>query len=440
MIGVGVGTAASAALEPLVEPAAQAAWAKHPNRRLDAGVIARLVAQGGVTLGAGEAEALNDGVDQTRFDRLVYLAQTVPGVGEAIRALRRDAGFGDLFEHSLVKQGLDQRYHAALTDLANEKLDPAVIALAIVRGIIADPGNYLPVGPPSTVGKVQAFRRSTIDGLAEAKTAGWDTERLFVQTAISGRPAAPDQAARATFRGIIERVDYDRAISEGDVRNEWADAIFESSRAILSPHDWCELQLRGFTDAAGRDAGCSLHGMSAADAQHLYDLLGRSISVHAVTTGLARGGTFGGTGAGIPTVYLDTMERSNVRPEYYALDYANRFSYPSAFFFRLLLTEGTLTADQGYQRFLEIGWPPDLAREIADALSPTGTGKPSPYVGKADNQLWTALHKAFVKTGVDRATVESAMTVLVDSAADREIIFERWGAEKGIDATPGPPA
>lgn len=440
MVGVGVGTAAAAAIEPIVEPGKQAAWDKHRNRLLDPGVLARLVAQGGITLGAAQAEAHLDGFADDKIDRLVYLAQTVPGVGEALRILRRAPAFADLFQHALVKQGIDPRYHPGLTDLQHERLPPAVIALAIVRGIMADPG-YLPVGPPAAEGKVRAFPRSAIPTLAEAASWGWDSDRLFVQTAISGRPMGPEGAARAVFRNILERVDFDRAISEGDVRNEWGDAIFEAARAILSPHDWAELQLRGFATEAERNAGAGALGMTAENAQLLYEMLGRSISVHQVTTGLARGGTFGGTGQGIPPVYLQTMQRSNVRPEYYDLDYANRYSYPTAFFFRLLLTTGAITADQGNQYFLELGWPPVLARTVADALAPgAGAGKTDPYVKKADSQLWTALHKAYVKTGVDRATVESAMTVLVDSVADREIIFERWDTERTIDQVAGPPA
>lgn len=440
VVGVGVGTAAAAGLDPVFEPGKQAAWLAHPNKVLDPGLLAQLVAKGGIDLGTGQSQALRSGLSADRLDQLVYLSQTAPDVAIALELWRRGKLTEAQVDHALVKAGLEFQYWGPLKELFVERLGAPVIALAIVRGIMRNPG-FLPVGPPTTEGNVKAFPVSPLDPIAEAQAVGVDSDRLFIETAIAGRPAAPDLAARGVFRGILERVDYDRAIAEGDIRNEWADAIFEASRQILSAHDYAELQLRGFQTAEQRDAGAAKHGMTAADAELLYNMLGRSISVHQVVTGEARGGTFDGPTAGIPPARLQSMQRSNIRPEYFNLADANRYSYPSAFFFRILLTSGEITADQGYQRFLEIGWPPDLAREIADALAPAGgTGKADPYVVKADNQLWTALHKAFVKQGVDRPTVESAMTVLVTDAADREIIFERWATEAGLGSRTGPPA
>lgn len=440
MLGVGVGGAATAALEPLIEPGKQAAWNAHANKVLDPGLLAALVAKGGVDLGVAQVQARRSGLGADKLNQLVYLAQTAPDVAVALELWRRGKISPAQVDHALNKAGLEYQYWEPLKELFVERLGAPVIALAIVRGIMKDPG-FLPVGPPATEGNVKAFPVSPLDPLAEATAVGVDRDRLFVETAIAGRPAAPDLAARATFRGILEKVDYQRAIAEGDIRNEWAEAIFEASRQILSAHDYAELQLRGFLTAAQRNAGAALHGMTAADAELLYNMLGRSISVHQVVTGEARGGVFEGPSAQIPPSRLQSLQRSNIRPEYFNLADANRYSYPSAFFFRLLLTSGALTADQGYQRFLELGWPPDLAREIADALAPGGgAAKVDPHVAKADSQLWTALHKAYVKTGVDRATVESAMTVLVESVADREIIFERWDTERTIAAVPGPPA
>src|SRR4029077_11633066 len=100
IIGVGVGTAAAAALEPAIEIPRQDAWNRLPNRILDAGTLARLVAQGGVDLGAAHAEAQREGYAADKVDALVYLAQTVPGFGEALTLYRRDpAGFAALWSH-----------------------------------------------------------------------------------------------------------------------------------------------------------------------------------------------------------------------------------------------------------------------------------------------------------------------------------------------------
>ncbi len=441
MVGVGVGTAAAAALEPLIEPGAQAAWRDHPNRVLEPALYARLVAQGAIDITVGRPLALRSGYNADQFNRLVHLAQNAPDLAITLELWRRGK-FGDptggaalgLVDHALSKAQIEHQYWPAIKDLFSERLDPPVIALAIVRGIMKDPG-FLPVGPPTVAGKVPAFPVSPLDPLIEARASGYDAERLFVEVANTGRPAPPNEAARATFRNIIDRVDFDRAISEGDIRNEWAETLFEVAREILTANQYAELQLRGFLDRSERLVQTAKHGMSTADSDLLFDMLGRSIPVHQVVTGEARGGVFQSTATTIPPAFLQSLQRGNLRPEYYDLAYANRYSYPSAFFFRLLITDGTLSPAEGEQAFKEIGWSPKWAKLIADALAPAGAAvKANPWVAKAEQQWWTAAHKAFVKQGVLRDVIEPIMLVFVPVLADRDAIFQWWADERAVDS------
>src|SRR5439155_5220509 len=137
-----------------------------------------------------------------------------------------------------------------------------------------------------------------------------------------GLPMSPQQAASALFRQLVldngrtfSREDYNRAILEGDIRPEWGDAILHQARAILSPNQYTELQLRGFVDATERRRLVGKHGMSAADSDRLLDVLGRSIPVHQITTGLARGGVCPGNYGKVPSPYRQTIQRSNIREE-----------------------------------------------------------------------------------------------------------------------------
>ena len=61
ILGVGVGTAASAAIEPAVEGPRQAAWKGNPIRVLDPSLMAALVAAGGIDLGTAQADAALEG-------------------------------------------------------------------------------------------------------------------------------------------------------------------------------------------------------------------------------------------------------------------------------------------------------------------------------------------------------------------------------------------
>src|SRR5690242_602788 len=110
LLGFAVGGAAQAAFEPALEIPKQQAWASAPNRVLDPGLLAALVAQGGVELGTAESLAAHSGHSKANLDALVYMAQTVPGIAEALHLWRLGFISDALMQHVLVKEGLDQRY------------------------------------------------------------------------------------------------------------------------------------------------------------------------------------------------------------------------------------------------------------------------------------------------------------------------------------------
>ena len=444
MVGIGVGTAAAAAIEPIVEPGRQQAWSNASNRILDPGLYARLVAQGALDIDVAKPLAKREGFNADQFNRLVYLAQEAPDLALTLELWRRGR-FGKpdpakppiQVTHALAKAQIEAQYWPAITDLFNDRLAPPVIALAIVRGIMKDPG-YLPVGPPATEGKVPAFPVSKLDTLDELQAHGYDFDRGFVETAIAGRPAPPNEAARAMFRGIIEPVDFDRAIAEGDIRNEWSFVLREVAREILTAGQYAELQLRGFLTADERRAETDKHGMSHPDSDLLYNLLGRSIPEHQITTGEARGGVFEGPIDKIPKAYLQSLQRGNLRPEYYNLAYANRYSMPSAFVLRSLATSGEITQAEAEQILLEIGWPPSLAKTVAANWAPAAAlAKLNPWVKAQQTRLVTAMHKAVVKTGVPRTSLEQYLTPLVPDLADRDAIFQLWADERAVDGLAG---
>ena len=375
IVGVGVGAAASVALEPAIELPKQNAWAANPNRLLDPATMARLVAQGGVALETAQTENQREGYSADKTAALVYLAQTVPAIAEALTLWRRGLISDELWQHVLVKAGLDQRYGPALSDLkTSEPLDPAVIANAIVRGIMRDPG-FLPVGPPAAEGRVAAFPVSGLDTLKEAAASGVNRDRLFVETAVAGRPMAPEAAASAVFRGILERIDYDRAISEGDIRNEWADAIFEASRYILSPADYAGLRLRGWITAAESYAGGAEHGASPETMDALYLDRGRPATARQVHLGYARGARYLGENLTEDEAIARSVKESDLRPEWEPIVAANRWSYPSPFVVRGITQAGGFTQAQAEQILIEEGWKPEYAKLAAASFAKAATAK-----------------------------------------------------------------
>ncbi len=432
IVGVGVGTAASVALEPTVELPRQKVWADNPNRLLDPQLLARLVAQGGVNLEVGRADAKREGFTSEKFDQLVYLSQTVPPVAEAVTLWRKALIPDALFYHSLTKAGLDARYLGPLAGLKmDERLAPSQIALGIVRSILDDAGllvTKLDTGP----GKVPRYPVSPLDPVAEAATWGITKERLRVMVGEIGLPMSPQQAASALFRGIIERTDYNAAIAEGDIRPEWAAAILAQARQILTANQYAELQLRGYIDRDRRLDKTSQTGMSEADSDLLYNLLGRSIPVHQITTGLARGGTFDGPTETIPRAYLQSLERGNLRPEYYSLAYANRYTMPSAFVIRGLVQSGAWTEQRGRQALEFSGWIPEWAADTAAQWAEGAGGGGDPHVDKAQTQLWNTTHRSYVAGETDAQAAAASLAAAGVAAAFVPKVLALWEHEREL--------
>jgi hypothetical protein len=432
LTGFAVGEAAAAALEPAFEIPRQDAWSRNANRILDVDLLARLVAQGGIDLSDAAAEAKRDGYTSDKLDALIYLAQTVPGIGEATALWRRGLITDALFSHVLVKEGLDQRYVTGI--IGNKLAEPlglGDIAYAVVRGILPTP-SYVPVAPPTSGDKVPRFPQVNVDPNALAALLGYDPQALEIMVGRSGLSMAPVMAAQALFRGIIGPNDFLMAIAEGDLRTEWADAVRDASREIPTLGQMMEHALRGFESVSSATTNAQRHGTSGTDAQLVYDNLGRAPNIHAVTTALARGGNYDGTPQTIPEPFLSAVQRADIRPEWYGLEYANRYTYPSAFVLRALAQAGDLGGESDVEQLLlEVGWKPDLATKVATAWT-SGSTTGDPHVTKAQSSLWTTMHKSYIAQESDAAALGSSFTALGITAAAQTQIIDLWNLERGL--------
>lgn len=423
--GVAAGGATIATLEPVLQSVTNEAWQANPTKPPDVISLALGVAQGKIDASDAASWAKDSGFGSKQLDALIAAASRGPELGEAMELYRRGV-FDELqFQTALNRLGIDQSWWTNIQTLKDDRLTPEIIARSIHRGIMRDPG-FLPVGPPTEVGKVAAFPVSPLDPLAEAAASGINSQRLFVETGIVGLPASPDEAARATFRGIIDRVDFDRAISEGNTRNEWGETIFEAARQIPTSHEFVEDTLRGWSDQAAMYAGAAQHGMSEGDVDLLFRISGRPLSWHQVWIGLARGGIYDGPTDAIDPAFLKALQESNIRPEWYNLAWAQRYSYPAAFVLKNLVSSGDITQADAEQVLLFEGWEPTFAAKAAAAWAGGATSSSSTPTKTYTTSAVRAISKNYIDSQISEDEAASDLTALGVTAAEQSNLFEIW--------------
>jgi hypothetical protein len=432
-LGFGVGVALAEALRPEATLLGQESWSKAPTKAVDATLAAAIVAEAVDTLAWGEGEAAQHGIDGERFAAILGEALNAPAVGELLRMRRRKTINQAAFVHGLRKAKLPEEWDTALAELETERLDPAEIAKAIHRGIMKSDGLLVAV-PPATPGRVPMVPASSLDPLEEAAASGYDAERLRILTGNAGLPPGAIQMLELLNRGVIEESDFLRGVGESNLRNEWGPALAELRRRLLTPHEYVEARLRGWIDDQAMRAGAGLVGMQAADTDLLAKLSGRPLSFRQVFIGLARGGRYDGPTGDIDPAFLKALQESNIRPEWYSLAWAQRYSYPSAFVLRQLTAGGELTGAEAEQILRFEGWEPTLAKKVAARWAAGGSSS-----GKTETKA--ELEDEYAGGFMTEKELRSALELLGYTGHAQDLIVhlgdarrvKRW-REKIVDA------
>lgn len=430
-LGIGIGVPLSTALTPEATAIRQTFYSADPNLAVDPYTAARIVAQGLATLGWGEGESVQAGVNNGRFDLIQQSELRAPAIGELLQLVRRSAISDDLLTHALRKAQLEPQYDSLLKGLAVQPLAPGEIATAIHRGIMTGTGLIV-TEPPTDPGKVPIVPPSTLDPVTQAAWWGLDHEKLRVLVGISGLPLSLGEMLQLLNRGEVTEDDVRRSVAESNVRNEYMDVALNLRRRLLTPNEYAELQLRGFLTQKQRDDGAALSGMTGADAELLYNVLGRAPAVHTITKGLAFGGVYNGGHDGIPEVYLSALQRGNLRPEYYDIAYHDRYLWPSAFVLRALVQAGEVPADEAEKVLLYNGWEPTFAKLVSTSWAGAAPSTADKHIGKAETQVWTKLHTSYVDNlSTDAETQADLATIGVAQAAIPQVL-KLWQVEREI--------
>lgn len=435
IVSAGVGAAAATALEPAFEVPRQEAWARIPNKVLDPGTLARLVARGGVLLGepgdkdgpGAYAEALRQGYTADKLDRLIYLSQTFPGSGELDHLSNRQFITEKMVDEALTRSGLPPEWHAPVKASFQDILSPGELAAAVHRGLVPDQGLLLGEQPAPPF-KVEAYPVQPIDAIKEAAGSGYDEERLQVLVGLQGLPMGPHEAAQALFRGIITHGDYIRAFNTSNMRNEWAQAILDQTRQIPTARDFMENALRGHHDFDWAAQQAERHGMSRDDAFLIYQNQGRPLNLHQITQAEAWGAKYNPGPGDNPDPWMQSVLLGAVRPEYYEMQDSLKYNLPSAFNFRALQEQQVITESEAETWYKRLGWPPELAKQVAAAYAKpaAATTKENPWLAKAQGRFWTDAQNAYIKDNQTRIVIEPYLENLVPDTVTRDLIFQWW--------------
>jgi hypothetical protein len=429
--GFAAGIAVAPALHPVVQEVVNHAWAAHPIRPPDVGTLAVGVAEGKVDEGSARAWAEESGYGGAQMDAFIAVAKAGPGVAEAFRLWRRREIDETGFRRALTRQGLAAEWIDALWAVRQDVLDPADLARGIHRGLVPDPG-LLQGELPAREGNVPAYPVYPIDALGEAEAAGYDRDHLGVLVGLQGNPMGAHEAASALFRGILTPDDYLRAIAEGNTRNEWAAAIREQTRQLPTAREFLENALRGYRTLQAALDGAALHGMTHEHALMVYQNQGRPMNVRQITQALARGGKFEPEPGELTDPYEASIVEGNLKPGYYDLARALRYTLPSVFAIRQLAQSGVWDEAKTRERLLWWGWIPEDAADVAHAWASGGGGAADPHVTKAQTQLWTALHKSYVTGEADETIAADNMTALAIPDTAQTDVLALWDREREL--------
>ena len=409
VLGYALGVASGPALEPFVQDLANEAWQATQFRPLDAEIAAAVAAEDVDAYDRMAEEATLTGLNGGRFKDLYGETLNAPGIGELFQLWRRglidDAGF----LHGLRKAKLESRWDTPLEGLRDVLLDPSQLANAQQQGFI------------------DQVRANSEGGLQ-----GMTAERQQILFELSGLPPSVGEGLDMLRRGIINSDEFAELVRTGHTKTKWTAQLEALQHRVLNHNDYVQARLRAWIDDPAMYAGGELTGYDRQAMDLLLKIHGRPLSWHQVFIGLRRGGTFDGPTTGIDPAFLKAMQESDIRPEWYNLAWAQRYTYPTAFVLRTLTEAGDLTEQDTHDILLFEGWEPTLAAKVAAKWATPAGAKADPWVGKADTQLWTATHKAYKGNGITVAQAQASFDLIgIDAAAQTEVLA-RWDAEKAL--------
>ena len=407
--GFAAGIAVGPALGPVVQEVVNRAWEAHPDKRIDAGTSAAIVAEDVELRDWGANEAAAHGFNGDRFDAMLGEALNAPGLGPLFELWRRDLISDGDFAHGLRKAKLEGRWDGPLEGLRDVLLSPSELANARQQGFVDDARQH-----------------------AEAGKQGVTPDRADIQFELSGLPLGVETMQQALNRGLVTRAEFDQAIREGHTKTKYTELAAALREPVLSASEYATLHLKGWITEDEMNAGGKLRGFTPEQMHLLYLERGRPASPSQMATAAARG-INGPDGKPVDRAqFLKAIAQSDIRPEYGPTLWDARFLYPSLFQLSRLVTAGAITADVAADWATKDRYPPEVVDVLRAFWRGGTTASTDAHVGKAQTQLWTTLHRSYIAGESTKTAARPVLASLGMNTAAQDAVLALWDTERGL--------
>jgi hypothetical protein len=404
-----MGVATGPVLVPALEEVKNEAWTIHPSRVLDAETAAAIVSEDVEQRDWGASEAKKGGIDGTRFDALLGEALNAPGLAELFEAWRRDLINDTAFEHGLRKAKLEPRWDAPLKALKARLLGLADLANARQQGFI------------------DVARQHSESGLQ-----GLDAGRADILFELSGLPLGVETMQQALNRGLVDRATFDQAVREGHTKTKYTDLAAQLAHPVLNASEYATLYLKGWITEAEMNTGGALHGFTAAQMNLMYLERGRPAAPGQMATAAVRG-INGPDGTPMnKEQFLKGIRQSDIRPEWGEMLWESRFLYPPLFQLTRLVQGNAITPEVAKEWAIKDRYPPEVVDALYTYWKQPTTTKADTHEAKAQVQLWTALHSAYMAGDATDAVVTAKLPQAGVDAATVPKVISTWKHEREI--------
>lgn len=413
LLSFGLAQGARPALEPFAQSLTNEAWSTHPVIPPPAVLLAEGVAQGQVAKADAYNWAKQQGFDTGQMDAMVSVANVGPGASYAFDLWRRGLIDQAGFNRALKRLGLEDQWVAGMQGLHDTLLSSAELGMLQQQGFI------------------DAARANE-----EGALQGVTNERQQLRFEASGLPPGVETALSMLRRNIIGTSEFAQIVREGHTKTKYTGELLQLQNQVLSAATYVRAHLKGHATQQQMYDGGALTGYTPNDLDLWYLTEGRPATAHQIHIGYARGASLPGANNEQDAISI-AVKQSDIRPEYTDLIYAGRTTYPSLFQLTRLVTSGTIDAATGADWAKKSG----LAAEVVTALeqSWSGTGGSTAadtHVAKAQTQLWTTTHRAYLNHKLTDAAATAALTAAGVTAAAAPQILTLWQEERNIDRKP----